>query len=350
MEIDAILAELADKEARAAALRALLADESKRWTMIRAELREHKRRFADDRRSTIAGPDAAVAYSAEDYIVREDVYVIVTRDGWVKRQRSYTDLASIRVREGDRVAYALGSSTGAAIAFFTSAGRCYTTRVADLPQTTGYGDPIQKYFDFADREHLVGVVSYDERTLPVGIPEVDGTQQPALFSGDGGPGAESVSTGPYVVAVSSDGLAVRLEAAAYAEPSNKNGRVAMRVREGERVIGAGVAAGGENVCLASREGRALIFPVLQVPVFKSAGKGVIAMRLHNAQDAVLGMAVSDAARQGLEVETSRGRTEIVRTTKFPVAKRGGKGATIISRGTLRAATPDPVELHLPGRD
>jgi DNA gyrase subunit A len=104
------------------------------------------------------------------------------------------------------------------------------------------------------------------------------------------------------------------------------------------------------VCLASKQGRALIFPVPQVPVFKSAAKGVIAMRLEARDDRVLGMAVSDAARRGLEVETSRGREETVRTTKFEVTNRGNKGATIISRGTLKAATPDPVELHLPGRE
>ena len=347
MEIDAIRAELADKEARAAAIRALLADEPGRWKLVRKELAAAKKRHADARRTTIAGPDAQVEYSAEDYIIAEDVVVIVTRDGWVKRQRSYTSLDAIRVREGDSVAYALGASTRATVGFFTSAGRCYTARVDALPQTTGHGDPIQKFFDFADRETVVGVVSFDERVLPTSLAETaDG--DPTLFQGDGAPPADAF-VGPFVVAVSSDGLAVRFEAGALVEPSNKNGRVVMRVRAGQRVVGAEVAGGEENVCLASRQGRALIFPVRQVPVFKSAAKGVIAMRLAAKDDRVLGMAVSDAARRGLEVETSRGRTEIVRTTKFEPSNRGNKGATIISKGTLRAATPDPVEMPLPGR-
>ena len=274
----------------------------------------------------------------------------MTKDGWVKRQRSYTDLDAIRVREGDRVLYALAASTRDTIGFFSSAGRCYTIRVDDLPQTTGYGDPVQKYFDFADRETVVGVPSFDARVMPVGVPEVGGVPQPELFSGDGAPPAEDVTVGPYAVAVSSDGLAVRLEVESFLDPSNKNGRVMMRLAQGQRVVNAEVASGSENVCLASRQGRALIFPVPQIPVFKSAAKGVIAMRLDGKDDRVLGMALSDAARRGLEVETSRGRTEIVRTTKFEVTNRGNKGTTIISKGTLKAATPDPVELHLPGRD
>ena len=350
MEIDAILKELAEKEARAAEIRALLADEAARWALVRTELREVKMRFADPRRSTVGGPDVAVTYAAEDYIVQEDVVVIVTRDGWVKRQRSYTDLASIRVREGDRVLYALGAGTRSTVGFLTSAGRCYTLRVDSLTQTAGHGDPVQKFFDFADRETVVGVVSFDGRTLPEGVPEAPAPGAPALFDAGGdGAAPDAAVTGPYVVAVSSDGLAVRFETVAFSDVSNKNGRVFMRLREGVRVIGAEIAAGSENVCLASRDGRALIFPVAQIPVFRSAAKGVIAMRLAGDKDAVLGMAVSDAARRGLDVETSRGRTETVRTTKFEVSNRGNRGATIISKGTLKAATADPVEIPLPGR-
>jgi DNA gyrase subunit A len=70
------------------------------------------------------------------------------------------------------------------------------------------------------------------------------------------------------------------------------------------------------------------------------------MRLQGRDDRVLGMAVTTAARDGLEVVTSRGRKEIVRTTKFEVTNRGGRGRTIIQRGTLRSAQPEPVEVHL----
>jgi len=346
MEIDAILKELAEKEQQAAELRALLADEDARWALIRSELRELKKRYADDRRTTIAGPDAVLEYSPEDYIVAEDVYAIVTRDGWVKRQRSYTTLDAIRVREGDEVAYALATSTRATMVFCTSAGKAYTLRVDDLPQTTGYGDPIQKLFDFADKEHVVGVVSLDERTLPEPLPAAEA--DPELFAGDGAPPEDGL-VGPFLVGVSSDGLAVRMTLDAFAEPSNKNGRTYMRIRKGERVVAAALARGDEHCCLASKEGRGLVFPVAQIPVFKSAAKGVIAMRLQGRDDRVLGMAVTTAARDGLEVVTSRGRKEIVRTTKFEVTNRGGKGRTIIQRGTLKSAQPEPVEVHLNGR-
>ncbi len=348
LEINLIRGELAEKEKAAKALRVLLGSDKKRWNLVRQELRDVKKRFATERRTEVAGPDAVLEYSAEDYIIKEDVVVIVTRDGWVKRQRSYTDLGAIRVREGDAVAYALGSSTRATVGFFTSAGRCYTLRVDDLPQTTGYGDPVQKYFDFGDGEEVVGVIAFDERILPESLPdpaEVDLD----LFQGDGAPPTDGVAMGPFGVAVTAAGMAVRFTLDALAEPSNKNGRVFVRFSKGmkgDRAVGVEVARGDENVCMGSRDGRGLVFPVSQIPVFKSAAKGVIAMRLAGKGDRVLGFVVSDAAREGLEVETSRGRKEIVRTTKFEVTNRGNRGRTIIERGTLRAVTPPPVELGL----
>ncbi len=345
LEIDAILKELAEKEAKAAEIRALLADEKARWNLIREELRALKAAHNSERRSTVAGPDAKLEYTAEDYIVQEDVYAIVTREGWVKRQRSYTDLASIRVREGDEVGWALASSTRATLGVFTSAGKVYTVRVDALPQTSGHGDPIQKLFEFEDKERVVGVVSFDERTLPDSLTPAS---NPELFGGDGAPPDEAM-VGPYVVAVSTDGQSVRMPLSQFMEPSNKNGRTFMRLAAKQQVVSAALARGDENVCMASRQGRALIFPVAQVPVFRSAAKGVIAMRLYEDDDRVLGFVIADAAREGLEVETSRGRTEIVRTTKFEVANRGGKGRTVIQRGTLKGVKPPAVEVHLDGR-
>jgi len=92
----------------------------------------------------------------------------------------------------------------------------------------------------------------------------------------------------------------------------------------------------------------LIFPVHQIPPVKSAAKGVIAMRLGRG-DEVLGFTLASAAREGLEVETSRGRREIVRTTKFEVSRRGNRGRQIIRRGQLVRVIPAPVEIRLNGQ-
>jgi DNA gyrase subunit A len=335
LEINLIRAELEEKEGSAASLRELLSDEGARWKLVKKELREVKAAYGEPRRTEIAGPDPGLTFSEEDYIVAEDVHVIVTRDGWVKRQRSYTTVDAIRVREGDTVGWVLPASTRATVAFVTTAGRVYSVRTEALPSTTGHGSPIQKLFDFADREQIVGVVSLDERILPAALPDPDAPAE--LFSGDGAP----PTAGPFLLAVTRGGQTTRMEASAFAEPSNKNGRLLMKLPAKDALAFADVSAGDENVCLATREGAALIFPSAQIPVVKGPGKGVIAIRLDKG-DHVIGAALSTAARDGLDVQTSRGRDETIRTTKFEVTGRGGKGKRVIKLGTLSLAEQPPV--------
>ena len=336
LEIDAIRKELAEKEAMAAELRKLLGDEEARWKLIRTELKEIRESFGEGRRTTIAGPDADIEYSAEDYIVEEDVFVIITEDGWVKRQRSYGDVESIRVRDGDSVSWILPCTTRKSVIFFSNFGKAYTLRAEALPATTGHGSPVQKLFDFSDREVIVGVVSMDERALPKPVPKED--IEPELF-GEGEPELE----GPYAVGVTSDGQTLRIALENYAEPSTVAGRMFMKVSKGETLLRVEAAAGAENVCLATKEGNCLIFPTGQIPIMKNAAKGVIAIRL-NSGDEVIGFTLSAAARQGLEVETTRGRSEIVRPTKFPVANRGNKGRLIIKRGAIKRVIYPTVEI------
>ena len=344
MEIETILRELEEKEAKAAEIRALLADEPARWQLIRDEFTSLRDVFGDARRTTIAGPDAVLEYSAEDYIVSEDVYVIVTRDGWVKRQRSYSDIQSIRTRDGDEVGWVLGGSTREVVGFFTNFGRAYSMRIADLPSTTGYGDPVQKLFDFSDRERIVGVISFDPRVLPEPIAPPD--PEPLLFGTE--EASEPESDGPYIVAASRGGQILRTAIGNLSEPSNRNGRAFMRLDRNDEVVGVDISAGDENVCLASRESYVLIFPVGQVNIVKGAAKGVRAIRL-GSSDALIGFALSGSARQGLEVETSRGRREIVRTTKFDVSNRGNRGRQLIKRGSLARVVLQPTEIRLNGR-
>jgi DNA gyrase subunit A len=202
---------------------------------------------------------------------------------------------------------------------------------------------VQKIFDFTDGEHVVGVVSMDERALPGPVREVQ--DQQALFDEDG----QVIETGPFIVAATSEGMCLRVAAEHFSEPSTRNGRQFMKVPRGEAVISASVAAGDENVCMATRSGNVLIFPVRQIPVVKSAAKGVIGIRL-NKDDRLLGCALSSAARQGLEVETSRGRREVVRTTKFEVSNRGNKGRTIIKRGNIASVVEGVTEIRLTGKN
>ncbi|MDE2771989.1 MAG: DNA topoisomerase 4 subunit A [Bacteroidota bacterium] len=331
LEINAVREELETKRARAQEIRELLANELARWKIVRSELKQVRREFATERRTVLAPDDEReYEYSEADFIVNEDTVVIISRAGWIKRQRSYTDINSIRVREGDEVGWALGTETRASIVLWTNFGKAYTVRANDIVSTTGHGIPLQKLFEFRDKECIIGATSCDPRVLRSSRLEEDNGAAPL----------------GYMVALTLKGMAIRRSLEALAEVSTRKGRICVRLDEEDEVIGAWPAAGDEFVCLASRSGHALIFPVEEIPPIAGAGKGVIAMRM-KPEDTLVGATLSVNMREGLAVKTSRGREDIVRRTKYKPVRRAGKGYPVILHGELVDVPPEPVEVPLP---
>src|SRR5579872_6575144 len=163
LEILVIREELEEKRKRARQFTALLKDEDSRWKVVRTELEEISQKYGDKRRTRIESDTGEQEYSADDFIVEEDNVVIVSRDGWVKRQKEVKDLSTTRLREGDSVLAAFAGSTRATCVFFSNFGVAYTCRIVDVPASTGYGEPIQKQFKLKDGERIVGAFSLDPR-------------------------------------------------------------------------------------------------------------------------------------------------------------------------------------------
>src|SRR4026208_120954 len=114
LEILVIRKELEDRRRRMRQIATLLKDEDSRWDIVRVEIEEVQKKCGDSRRTSIASYEGEAEYTAEDFIVEEDNVVLVSRDGWVKRQKEVKDVAATRVREGDAVMAVLPGSTPAA--------------------------------------------------------------------------------------------------------------------------------------------------------------------------------------------------------------------------------------------
>src|SRR5437870_1733901 len=146
LEILIIRNELEEKRKRARQIGTLLKDEDSRWALVRSELEAIQKTYGDakvDKRRTVIESDTdELEYSADDFIVEEDNVVIVSNDGWVKRQKEVKDLSTTRLREGDSVLSVMAGSTRATCVFFSNFGVAYTSRFIDMPASTGYGEPI----------------------------------------------------------------------------------------------------------------------------------------------------------------------------------------------------------------
>ena len=128
-------------------IQSLLSSEFGRWNLVRTELLEIKEAYADARRTVIAGPsDLALSdFNPEAFIVREKTWVILSKQGRIKRQKGFSDLSAIRVPDGDEVGWVLRSDTTQTLIVCTQFGKAYTVRIDDITATTGYGDPIQSH-------------------------------------------------------------------------------------------------------------------------------------------------------------------------------------------------------------
>jgi DNA gyrase subunit A len=314
LEILIIRKELDEKRRRIRNINALLKDEAGRWGVVRVELEEIHKKYGDRRRTTIASDAGESEYTAEDFIVDEDNVVLVSHDGWVKRQKDVKDVSATRVREGDSILAALAGSTRASVVFFSNFGVAYSARVADLPASTGYGEPIQRFFKLKDGERIVSALSLDPRAVGAVAPQKEGAVPPV-----------------HALAVTSDGYSLRFSLEPFVDPSTRAGRRYARVAEGAEVVGVSRVTGRETVIAATRDARALLCPVDEVNFLSGPGRGVILIKL-DAEDRVMGFIASTGDRDLLTVETTRGAEQTISTAKYEVTGRGGKGRELLQRG------------------
>jgi DNA gyrase subunit A len=334
LEILVIQNELADKRKRARQITALLKDEEGRWKVVRDEIEEIQNEYGKgDKRKTIIEAEEEVAFTADDFIVEEDNVVIVSRDGWVKRQKEVRDLSTTRLREGDGVLAVLPGSTRSSVVFFSNFGAAYTSRMIDVPASTGYGEPVQKLFKLRDRERVIAAFSLDPRVIGQIAPQ---RRSGAVVASDEVPPV-------HAIAVTSDGYSLRFSFEPFLEPSTRAGRRYARPTEGVEVVGVAAVTGPETIIAATQDARAILCRADEVNFLSGPGKGVILIKLQPGKDHVLGFIAATGDRDIMRVETSRGAEQTISTAKYEVTGRGGKGRELLQRGQFVRVVPREVE-------
>jgi DNA gyrase/topoisomerase IV subunit A len=238
------------------------------------------------------------------------------------------DIKTTRVREGDRVMACFVGSTRATAVFFSSFGTAYTCRIADLPVTTGYGEPIQKLFKLKDGERIVAGYSLD--------PRVTGGLQ----------GDEAHFPQTYGVAASTDGYGLCFSIEPFAEASTRSGRKFARLKDGAEICNVRLVSGDETAISVSTRGRALLCKIGEINYLSGAGRGVLLMKLQ-ADDRLLGFTTVTSDAEALVVKTSMGGEQKISTGRYELTSRGGRGREVIKRGTLASVVPSDAEPPAP---
>ena len=317
LEIELIRRELAEKRERAKEIRAILGDKKKLWKVIRSELVAVSDKFTDKRRTKIGGGGGdEVEFDAEAFIVDEEVTVILSRDGWMKRVREVKDLSATRLREGDAILLAARGGTKESLALFSNQGSCYVMRVNDVPQSTGYGEPVQKLFNLKDGERIVGALIMNDAHAPKAA---------------------------VALAVSKQGSGLRFNVDPHREISTRAGRRFAKLAEGDEIVGVAVASTKSVVTVVTTEARVLSCTTDELPELANPGRGVSLIKVGD-KDAVLGFAVGNRSnRDAFSVETDGGKQITVGPGRYEITGRGGVGHALGRKIRLvRISMPEPA--------
>jgi DNA gyrase subunit A len=250
----------------------ILADRVKLYGVIRDELVAVREAFATPRMSEITA--AADGIDDEDLIERDEMVVTVTLDGYIKRTPLSTFRAQARggkgragmaTKEEDAVATMFVTSTHNPVLFFSTAGKVYRLKVWRLPEggPATRGRPIVNLLPALDKDETIATV------LPL-------------------PEDESEWGKLHVVFATAKGNVRRNSMDAFANiPSN--GKFAMRFEDEseDRLIGVALLGSGDDVLLASRQGKAIRFAGDEVREFQSrTSTGVRGMALKEGDEVI----------------------------------------------------------------
>ena len=352
LEIGKIKQELASREKRLRQIAATLASGSKIWQEVRQEIVALRKTYGDERRTAVIAGIPQYAYDREDFVVHEDVFVVITRNGWLKRVKSYDPRTQL-LKEGDEVLAVMAANTRETVAFFSNFGRLYVNRVYDLAVSgKGYGDPIQTLFHFEDQERLVAALTSEakegsqatviagEETGAGGGPRERCGQLaffPHLRGEEGGGEVEQKPKTPLCLVTTRRGQGFCFERSVLKEPTTRNGRSLIRLRQGDEVAAVRPVEGPLLVLATAR--RVLVTEIDQVKVLAGAGQGV---RVITADAPGVLECFTVRPDDTLVVESPKGKVSELALADLPRYNRGSKGV-VIRGGVARIRVKGRVE-------
>ena len=246
LEILVIRRELEEKRKRARQINALLKDEGSRWSLVRSELEEMQKLYSDGkndkRRTAIASDTDEPEYSADDFIVEEDNIAIVSRDGWVKRQKEVKDLVDHPAARGRRRAGRPARQHPIELCV-----------LHELRRRLFVPDDRRAGVDRLRRTDSAAVQAAGRRTGHRRAQPRSAQRRRHHAKAEEGGGDELNPAPVHGVAVTSDGYALRFNLEPFVEPSTRSGRRYARPAEGAEVIG--VAGGHRQGDPDRRDGR-----------------------------------------------------------------------------------------------
>ncbi len=310
--------EYADLAERIAELREILGDPAKIDGVIREELLEIKAIYGrnDERRTEIVAAEEEL--ELEDLIAEEDMVIAITRSGYIKRlpvtayreqRRGGVGVMGMELKEDDYIEHLFVASTHDYLLFFTNVGKVYRLKVHELP---------------------LGSRQSRGRAIVNLLPVRQGEQVRAVIQ------TRDFGEARYLVFATKNGVVKKTELAAYNTPLKADGIIAIKMRDGDELVGVRHSRGDDDILLVSKKGQAIRFHETEVRPMGRDTSGVTGMKLRAGDEVIsINIAEDDA---DLLVVTENGYGKRTRLSEYPVKGRGGLGVKTVqlteARGCL----------------
>jgi len=302
LEHEKLIAEYQELLERIAELLEILGSHERLMEVIREELEAILEEYGDERRTEIMASrqDLTVA----DLITEEDMVVTISHGGYAKTQpiadyqaqrRGGKGKSATAVKDEDFIEHLLVANTHDTILCFTSRGKVYWLKVYEIPQAsrTARGRPIVNILPLDDDERITTILPVNE------------------YSDD-----------RFVFMATSMGTVKKVTLSAFSRPRN-SGLIALELNDGDRLIGAAITSGDDDVMLISSVGKAMRFHEDDVRPMGRTARGVRGIRMAD-ENRVIALIIPQP--EGVILTASvNGYGKKTRVDDFPVKGRGGQG-------------------------
>ncbi len=305
LEILKIQNELDELKAKIAEFIEILGDEAKVLEIVKNEAMAIRNKFADERRTEIVNVSGEV--DIEDLIPEETCVYTLTNMGYIKRipmdeykqqNRGGRGVKGLTRRDEDVVKTMFTCSTHDYIMFFTTKGKTYRLKGYEIPE----GSRQSKGMNIVN---LLPVEEGEKVSAMIRVPE---------FGEDN----------YYLCMLTRNGIIKRTELDAY-KNVRKNGVIAINLDDDDELVWVKLTEGGENLIIATKKGMSIAFREDDARVIGRTARGVRALKLKEG-DCVVGMDILSEGKKVLTVsETGYGRLSEI--TDYRLQNRGGSGLT-----------------------
>ena len=284
----------------------LLAHHEKIRQIIKDETNELAEKYGDDRRTDIVA-DEVEQINTEDMIKEEEVVVLISKLGYIKRvpltqykaqSRGGKGSLSATLIEGDYINQIFTATTKSYITFFTNEGKVYWIKVHEIPEASrsSRGSSIKSLIQLNPDEEISTIVTMSD------------------YRDD-----------EYIFMATANGIVKKCVTTEFANAKTR-GVIGIKLRDGDKLVSAIMTSGKDDLMLITRRGQALRLNEESVRPMGRASSGITGIRISTGDELAAALRVNDSL--DALVLTEKGVGKRVAFTEFGNHGRGTGGQRI----------------------